>query len=102
MNKPVFFEQVILDLSKTLIYKFHYDHMRSKYGSKITADTNSVVYDIETEDLYRDIAKDIVTKFDTSRYLKIYNRPLPIQKNKKIIDIIKDEVGGKIMTEFIA
>ena len=64
-------------------------------------DTDSFVYEIETEDFYRDIAKDVETKFDTSRYSKDDNRPLPVRKNKKVIGMMKDELGGKIMTKFV-
>ena len=65
-------------------------------------DTDSFVYEIETEDFYRDIAKDVEKRFDTSGYSKDDNRPLPIGKNKKVIGLMKDELGGKIMTEFVA
>ena len=85
--------------------EFHYDYMRLKYGSKIKLcymDTDSFVYEIETEDFYRDIAKDVEKRFDTSGYSKDDNRPLPIGKNKKMIGLMKDELGGKIMTEFVA
>ena len=105
MNKPVYLGQAILDLSKTLMYEFHYDYMRPKYGSKVKLcymDTDSFVYEIETEDFYRDIAKDVEKRFDTSGYSKDDNRPLPIGKNNKKIDQLKDELGGKIMTEFVA
>ena len=61
-----------------------------------------LVHEIETEHFYRDIAKDVEAKFDTSRYSKGDNRPLPIGKNKKLILMMKDELGGKIMTEFVA
>ena len=73
MNKPVYLGQAILDLSKTLMYEFHYDYMRPKYGSKVNLcymDTNSFVYEIETEDFYRDIAKDVKKRFGTSGYSK--------------------------------
>ena len=105
MNKPVYLGQAILDLSKTLMYEFHYDYMRPKYGSKVKLyymDTDNFVYEIETEDFYRDIAKDVEKRFDTSGYSKDENRPLPIGKNKKVIGLMKDELGGKIMTEFVA
>ena len=105
MNKPVYLGQAILDLSKTLMYEFHYDYMRPKYGSKVSLcymDTDSFVYEIEAEDFYRDIAKDVEKRFDTSGYSKDENRPLPIGKNKKVMSLIKDELGGKIMTEFVA
>ena len=85
--------------------EFHYDYMRLKYGSKIKLcymDTDSFVYEIETEDFYRDIAKDVEKRFDTSGYSKDDNRPLPIGENKKVIGLMKDELGGKIMTEFVA
>ena len=93
MNKPVYLGQAILDLSKTLMYEFHYDYMRPKYGSKVKLcymDTDSFVYEIETEDFYRDIAKDVEKRFDTSGYSKDDNRPLPIGKNKKVIGLMKN------------
>ena len=105
MNKPVYLRQAILDLSKMLMYEFHYDYMRLKYGSKVNLccmDTNSFVYEIETEDFYRDIEKDVKKRFDTSGYSRDDNRPLPIRENKKVIGLMKDELGGKIMTEFVA
>ena len=71
MNKPVYRGQAILNLSKTLMYDFHYDYMRPKYGSKVKLyymDTDSFVYKTETEDFYRDIAKDVKKRFDTSEY----------------------------------
>ena len=105
MNKPVYLGQAILDLSKTLMYEFHYHYMRLKYGSNVTLcymHTDSFVYKIEAEDFYRDIAKDVKKRFDTSGHSKDNNRPLPIEKNKKVIGLMKDELGGKIMTEFVA
>ena len=105
MNKPVYLGQAILDLSKMVMYEFHYDYMKPKYGSKVRLcymDTDSFVYEIETEDFYRDIAEDVETRFDTSGYSKEDNRPLPIGKNKKVIGLMKDELKGKIMTEFVA
>ena len=57
---------------------------------------------IETEDFYRDIAGDVESRFDTSSYSKDDNRPLPVGKNKKVIGLMKDELAGKIMTEFVA
>ena len=79
--------------------------MRPKHGSKVKfcyMDTESFVYEIETEDFYRDIAKDVEKRLDTSGYSKDENRPLPIAENKKVIGLMKDELGGKIMTEFVA
>ena len=84
MSKPVYLGQAMLDLSKTLMYEFHYDYMRPGYGNKVKLcymDTDS--FEIETEDFYRDIAKDVKKRFDTSEYAKDDNRPLPIGNNKK-------------------
>ena len=63
-------------------------------------DTDSLVYDIKTEDFFKDIAEDVETRFDTSGYKP--DRLLPIRKNKKVIGLMKDELGGKIMKEFIS
>ena len=106
MNKPVYLSQVILDLSKIVMYEFHYDYMVPKYGlEKLKLsymDTDSLVYDIKTEDFYEDIANDVEARFDTSGYSKTGFRLLPIGLNKKVIGLMKDELGGKIMTEFVA
>ena len=93
--------QAILDLSKTLIYEFHYDYMRRKYGSKVKLcyiDTSSFGYEIEAEDLYK--AKEVEPKFDTTKYSKDDNRPLPIGNNKMVTGMMRDELTGKIITEF--
>ena len=106
MNKPVYLGQVILDLNNIVMYEFHYDYMVPKYGlGKLKLcymDTDSLVYDIKTEDFYEDIANDVEARFDTSIYSKTDFRPLPIGVNKKVIGLMKDELGGKIMTEFVA
>ena len=94
MNKPVYLGQAILDLNKLIMYEFHYDYMLPKYGDNIKlcyTDTDSFVYDIETEDFYKDIAGYVEKRFDTSGYC---NRPLPIGKNKKVNGLMKDELGG--------
>ena len=104
MNKPVYLGQVILDLSKIGMYEFHYDYMVPTYGLEklklCYMDTDSLVYDIKTEDFYEDIAEDIPARFDTSGYCP--SRPLPVGLTKKVIGLMKDELGGKIMTEFVA
>ena len=105
MNKPVYLGQVILDLSKTLMYEFYYDYMRPNYGSKVNLcymDIDSFVYEIEMEDFYRYIAKDVKKRFDTSGNSKDDNRPLGIGETKNVIGLMKDELGGKIRTEFVA
>ena len=106
MKKPVYLGQAILDLSKIVMYEFHYDYMVPKYGLEnlklCYMDTDSLVYDIKTEDFYEDIANDVEARFDTSGCSKTDVRPLPISLNKKVIGLMKDELGGKIMTEFVA
>ena len=63
-------------------------------------DTDSLVYHVKTKDFYADIVDDVQTRFDTSGYIP--DRPLHIRLNKKVIGLMKDELGGKIMTEFVA
>ena len=65
-------------------------------------DTDGFVYEVKTKAFYRDIAEDVERRFDTSGYSKDENMPLPIRKNKKVIGLMKDELGGKIMTEFVS
>ena len=103
MNKPIYLGPAILDISKTLMYEFWYNYIKPMYCDKANlcyTDTDSLVMHIKTEDFYKDIANDIETLFDTSNYNKKDDRSLPIGKNKKVIGMLKDELGGKIMTEF--
>ena len=76
--------------------------MNPKYGNNVTLcymDTASFIMNIKTEDFYKDIANGVEKRFDTSNYE--VNRPLPTGKNKKVIGLMKDELGGKIITEFV-
>ena len=95
MNKPIYVRQAILDLSKITMYEFHYDYAKPKWNDTklLYQDTDSIIYNIKTEDFYKDIAEDVKTRFDTSNYL--VNRPLPMGVNKKVISLMKDEMGGK-------
>ena len=105
MNKPIAVGQAILDISKTLMYEFWYDYLKPKYQDNIKLcymDTDSFIIQIETDDFFKDISNDVDKWFDTSKYDKNDNRPLEIGKNKKIIGKFKDELNGKIITEFIA
>ena len=84
------------------MYEFHYDYMVPKYGENLTLcymGTNSLVYRIKTKNFYADIADDIPTRFDTSGCCS--NRPLPVGMKKKVTGLMKDELGGTIMTEFV-
>ena len=103
-NKPIYVGQAILDLSKTLMFDFHYNFIRKKYGNKaelLFTDTDSLMYLIQTDDFYYDIKKDIKRKFDTSDYE--VNHPLGIKSgvNKKGIGKFKDETAGKQITHFV-
>ena len=102
-NKPVYCGMAILDLSKTLIYDFHYGYILPKYGKNqklLYTDTDSLCYEIETEDFYKDISGDVEKGFDTSNFPK--DHPSGIQgKNKKVPGMMKDEAGGRIIEEFV-
>ena len=103
MNKPIYLRLSILEISKILMYEFWYDYMKPMYGDDVKLcymDTDSFVMNIKTNDFYKDIANDVEKRFDTSNYE--VNRPLPTGKNKKVIGLMKDELGGKIITEFVA
>ena len=103
MNQPVYLSLSRLEISKTLMYKFWYDYIEPKHGDNVKLcymDTDSFIMHIKTEDFYKDIADDVEKRFGTSNYECA--RPLPTGKNKKVIGLMKDELGGKIMTEFIA
>ena len=102
MNKPIYLGLSILDISKILIYEFWYDYMKPKYNDNVKLcymDTDSFIMNIKTNDFYKDIANNVEKRFDTSNYE--VNRPLPTGKNKKVIGLMKDELGGKIITEFV-
>ena len=102
MNKPIYLGLSILEISKTLMYEFWYDYMKSKYNDKVKLcymDTDSFIMNIKTNDFYKDFSNDVENRFDTSNYE--VSRPLPTGKNKKVIGLMKDELGGKIITEFI-
>ena len=103
MNKPIYLGLSILEISKILMYEFWYDYMKPKYGNNVNLsymDTDSFIMSIKTEDFYKDIANDVEKRFDTSNYE--VDRPLPTGKNKKVIGLMKDELGGRVITEFVA
>ena len=102
MNKPIYLGLSVLDISKTLMYEFWYDYMKPKYNSNAKLsymDKDSFIMKIKTNYFYKDTASDVENRFDTSNYEA--NRPLPTGKNKKVIGLMKDELGGKIFTEFV-
>ena len=71
LNKPICVGMTVLDLSKTLMYKFHYEYIKPMYGDRaklLFTNTDSLMYEIRTDDLYKDISPDVHDKFDTSNY----------------------------------
>ena len=104
MNKPVYLGMCILDLSKTIMYDFHYNYIKPKYGVKaklLFTDTDSLMYEIETEDFYKDISEDIKDRFDTSDYQENHPSGIPTGINKKVLGMFKDEAAGKVIKEFV-
>ena len=103
MNKPIYLGLSILDISKITMYEFWYDFIKSKYSSSAKLcymDTDSFIINVKTEDFYKDISENVIERFATSNY--IYDRPLPIGVNKKVSGLMKDQLGGGIITEFVA
>ena len=102
MNKPVYLRLSIPELSKILMYKFWYDYVKPTYGEKSKLcyiNTDSLIIYIKTDAIYKDIAEDVATRFDTSDYE--LDKPLSKIKNKKVIGLIKDDLGRKIMVKFV-
>ena len=103
MNKPIYLGLSILELSKITMYEFWYDYVKSKYMDNARLcymDTDSFVITVKTKDFYKDIAEDVKERFDTSNFS--YDRPLPIGMNKNVVGLMKDELGGSIINEFVA
>ena len=101
LNRPAYLGMCILDLSKTLMYDFHYIYIKEKYGDKaklLFTGTDSLTYEIETEDVYKDFWND-KDKFDNSDYPE--NSPFHSKDNKKVIGKFKDEASGVPITEFV-
>src|SRR5688572_17495544 len=92
-NKPIYLGMCILDLSKTLVYDFHYNYIKKKYEDRaklLFTDTDSLAYEIKTEDFYADIAPDIRSRFDTSDYPMNHPSGIETGVNKKVIGLFKD------------
>ena len=101
LNRPAYVGMCILDLSKVLMYDFHYNYIKNKYGDKarlLFTDTDSLTYEIEAEDVYKDFWND-KDKFDNSDYPE--SSPYFDKMNKKVIGKFKDESAGIPIIEFI-
>ncbi len=104
LDKPIYLGASILDISKTLMYDFHYDYVKKNYEQKsklLFTDTDSLCYEIETEDFYKHISRDVERLFDTSNYPKDHPSKIPTGKNKKVIGMFKDEADGKTIQGFV-
>jgi hypothetical protein len=91
----------ILDISKTIMYSFHYDNIIKKYANRarlLMTDTDSLIYHITTADVYTDMMMDI-DAYDTSEYPQ--DHPLFNTKNKKVLGKMKDEYKGRLIKEFV-
>ena len=100
-DKPIYVGMSILELSKTLMYNFHYDIIKKKYGNNaklLFTDTDSLCYEITTDDIYMDMLED-KHLYDLSDYAE--DHALFDTTNKKVIGKMKDEAHGKIITEFV-
>ena len=104
MNKPVYLGMSILDLSKIIMFDFHYQYIKPKYGNKaklLFTDTDSFLYEIQTEDFYKDISGDVRDRFDTSDYPEDHPSGILTGINKKVLGMFKDEAAGKVIKEFV-
>ena len=103
-NKPVYLGMCILDLSKTVMYDFRYNYIKRKYEDKaklLFTDTDSLMYEIETKDFYKDISTDVKHRFDTIDYPPDHPSGIPSGLNKKVLGVFKDEAAGEVIDEFV-
>ena len=103
-NKPVYLGMSILELSKSLMYDFHYSYIKTKYRDKaklLFTDTDSLAYEITTKDFYKDINPDIEKRFDASDYPTNHPSGIKTGLNSKVLAMSKDEAGGKQIVEFV-
>ena len=101
LNKPVYLGISILELSKILLYVFWYDYVKPKYSEKTKLcymHADSFIVYIKADDIYKDISGDVETRFDTSNYELDH---CVKEKIKKVIGLMKNELGGKIMAKFV-
>ena len=101
LNRPVYVGMCILDLSKTLMYEFHYKHVKRKYGGKaklLCTETDSLTYEIETKDVCQGFWDDR-DKFDNSDYPE--TSPFYDKVNKKVIGKFKDEAAGPSLSSLV-
>lgn len=103
LNKPIYIGFAVLELSKSHMYDFHYSIIKPFYGDRIElcyTDTDSLVYNVQTSDVYKDFQLHFLKYLDLSNYDCTNEFNLPII-NKKVPGLFKDEMGGKIIKEFV-
>ena len=86
------------------MYNFHYNYIKQKYGDKaklLFTDTDSLMYQIQTEDFHKDISADVKGRFNTSDYPPDHPSGIPSGFNKKVLGMFKDETAGEIIDEFV-
>ncbi|HRP37489.1 MAG TPA: hypothetical protein PLS50_06815, partial [Candidatus Dojkabacteria bacterium] len=101
LDKPISVGFAILELSKVLMYDFHYNTMKPKYGENLKllfTDTDSLCYEVKTDDIYKDM-KTMKNLFDFSEYPQ--DHPLFDPRNKKVIGKFKDETNSTPIQEFV-
>ena len=94
LKRPIYVGMCVLDLSKTVMYDFHYNYIKARYGAKaklLLTDTDSLCYQIETQDIYLDMQNGIHL-FDKSNYPQYHF--LFSNINKKVLGKLKDELAG--------
>ena len=104
MYKPLYLGLTILDLSKITMYEFYYDYLKPKYDDDVKScytDTDSFIIHIKTDDIYADINNDVNERFDTSNISKNTNRTITSSINKKVLNMMKDELGDDEMIESV-
>ena len=101
LYKPTYAGMMVLDVSKLLVFQFHYDYVLPKYGKRaklLMNDTDSLIYHVTTDNVYKDIVSDI-NLFDTSDYPP--DHPCYSTLNKKRLEQMKDEYKGTPIKEFV-
>lgn len=102
MDKPISVGMSVLDISKVLMYEFYYNHIQAKYGEKVKmmyTDTDSFVLEVKTDCFFSDM-RETIEMYDTSDFPEpnVYNIP---HHNKKVPGKFKDELNGRILSEFV-
>lgn len=101
LNRPIYAGFCILDISKLYMYRFHYDVMKAKYGTRaqlLFTDTDSLSYELSTDNWYADMLEH-QDMFDTRNFDKAH--PLYSTSNCKVLGKMKDECGGVPIESFV-